>query len=510
MMKEDQAIIHPVLQLNKSERSPLKERIRNLAVIEKLSNPVGICMLALVAVIIAVGIAKFGVVFGGLVVVAFIGLPAIYCVVAYPRFGIIVLLVLAYVLFLLGRLGIPGPMGVVADLLQGCLMLGTLVSLRRHNDWEVLKGPVSTMVLVWIGYNIVQVANPSSVSREAWVYTVRGIAIVMLSYFVFLYNIRSINLVRFIFKLWLAMSFFGALYGMKQEFIGFSASEEAWLHSDPEIAGLLFIAGHWRKFSIFSDPVAFAYNMNMAAIFCIALIAGKLPMWKKVILVIFTGTFLVSMLFSGTRAANVLVPAAMFLFAVMRYNKQILLLSCLGVLGLIVLINVPTGDPNLMRFQTAFRPNEDPSYKLRKFNQERIKPYIYSHPIGFGLGATGGWGKRFGDGSVVSQFQPDSGYVRVAVELGPVGLLIFCTLMFTVMKTGIDNYYRIRDPELKMYCLGILLVVFAYNIANFPQEALVQFPSNVFFSLDMALLTVLYRLDKQKQQQQATQAQQIT
>jgi O-antigen ligase len=136
---------------------------------------------------------------------------------------------------------------------------------------------------------------------------------------------------------------------------------------------------------------------------------------------------------------------------------------------------------------------------LRKFNQERIKPYIYSHPIGFGLGATGIWGKRFGNGSVVSQFQPDSGYIRVAVELGVVGLIIFCTLMFTVMKTGINNYYRIKDPELKMYCMGILLVVFAYNIANFPQEALVQFPSNVFFSLDMALLTVLYRLDKEKQ-----------
>jgi O-antigen ligase len=286
---------------------------------------------------------------------------------------------------------------------------------------------------------------------------------------------------------------------MKQEFIGFSAAEDAWLHSDPEIAGLLFIAGHWRKFSIFSDPVAFAYNMNMAAIFCIALIAGQTPMWKKVVLCIFVAIFMLSMLYSGTRAANVLVPAALFLFAIIRYNKQVLLFSCLAAVGLVILINVPTGDPNLQRFQTAFRPNEDNSYKLRKYNQERIKPYIYSHPIGFGLGATGGWGKRFGDGSVVSQFQPDSGYIRVAVELGPVGLLIFCTLIFTILRTGINNYYKIQDPELKMYSLGILLVVFAYNIANFPQEALVQFPSNVYFSLDVALLTVLYRLDKQKQ-----------
>jgi putative inorganic carbon (HCO3(-)) transporter len=363
------------------------------------------------------------------------------------------------------------------------------------------------MILVWIGYNLLQIANPSAVSRLAWVYTVRTVAIVLLSYFVFLYNIRSINFVRLIFKIWLTMSFLAALYGIKQEFIGFSAAEDAWLHSDPEIAGLLFIGGHWRKFSIFSDPVAFAYNMNMAAIFCIALIAGELPMWKKIILGIFTITFLMSMLYSGTRAANVLVPAALFLFAIIRYNKQVLLFSCMAAVGLVILINIPTGDPNLQRFQTAFRPNEDASYKLRKYNQERIKPYIYSHPIGFGLGATGGWGKRFGDGSVVSQFQPDSGYIRVAVELGPVGLLIFCTLMFTIMRVGISNYYRIKDPELKMYSLAILLIVFAYNIANFPQEALVQFPSNVYFSMEVALITVLYRLDKQKQEKEDTQNQ---
>lgn len=499
---------HPILQLKKQQPG-FKQRLKYFAFVEKLKSPAGIGLLVLLAAIIGVGIAKFGVVFGGLFLLLIVGLPAMYGVVAYPQFGIIILLILAYVLFLLGRLGIPGPMGVVADLLQGALMLGTLISLRRHNDWELLKGPVSTMILVWIAYNLLQIANPSAVSRLAWVYTVRTVAIVLLSYFVFLYNIRSVSFIRLIFKIWLAMSFFGALYGIKQEFIGFSAAEDAWLHSDPEIAGLLFIAGHWRKFSIFSDPVAFAYNMNMAAIFCIALIAGKLPLWKKVVLGIFTVTFLMSMLYSGTRAANVLVPAALFLFAIIRYNKQVLLFSCLAAVFLVILINIPTGDPNLQRFQTAFRPNEDASYKLRKYNQERIKPYIYTHPIGFGLGATGGWGKRFGNGSVVSQFQPDSGYIRVAVELGPVGLLIFCTLMFTIMRTGINNYYRIKDPELKMYSLAILLIVFAYNIANFPQEALVQFPSNVYFSLDVALLTVLYRLDKQKQKQQAEPSGQI-
>jgi len=60
-----------------------------------------------------------------------------------------------------------------------------------------------------------------------------------------------------------------------------------------------------------------------------------------------------------------------------------------------------------------------------------------------------------------------------------------------------------KDPELKNYCLAMTLVVFAYNIANFPQEALVQYPSNVFFYLEVALIEITFRLDMAKQKENA-------
>jgi hypothetical membrane protein len=59
-------------------------------------------------------------------------------------------------------------------------------------------------------------------------------------------------------------------------------------------------------------------------------------------------------------------------------------------------------------------------------------------------------------------------------------------------------YYRIRDPELKTYCLAMILILFALNIGNYPQEALVQFPNNIYFYIAAALISVIYQLDKQK------------
>jgi O-antigen ligase len=289
----------------------------------------------------------------------------------------------------------------------------------------------------------------------------------------------------------------GAVYAFKQEFIGFFPFEEEYINS-PGMPLLLFIAGHWRKFSIYSDPVTFAYQMAVASLLCIALLKGPLAFYKKFILMICCGVILVAMIFSGTRGAFPLVPAALIIYAILNYSKKILIFVIVAGVFIVGLIFLPTSNQNILRFQSAFRPNEDMSYKARKINQARIKPYVWAHPIGGGLGATGEWGKKFAPGSYLSQFPPDSGYVRVTVELGWIGLAIFCIMMFTILKTGINNYYRIRDPELKSYCLAAVLIVFAFNIANFPQEALVQFPSNVYFYLSIALMNVTYRLDQEQ------------
>ena len=118
--------------------------------------------------------------------------------------------------------------------------------------------------------------------------------------------------------------------------------------------------------------------------------------------------------------------------------------------------------------------------------------------MGGGLGATGVWGERFAPHSFLAKFPPDSGSTRVAVELGWIGLLIFCTLVFVILKEAINNYFFIQDPELKSYCLGMTLIIFAYMIGNYPQEALVQFPSNIYFFLVTALISITKKLDSEK------------
>lgn len=408
------------------------------------------------------------------------------------------LLVFAYFVMWILRMGVNFPLGTVVDGFYVLLLSGFFLKQKFNPNWESFKTPIGIIVLIWIVYNLLQFANPTAESRMAWVYTVRPVAGAAFMYFVFSYHIKTLSFLRFIFNSWILMAFIGALNAFKQQHFGFFAFEES-TFGDPLVQALLFINGEWRKFSIFSDPVAFSYNMVIATIFCIARVISPNTLKKKIIYTALGVFFTMTMLYSATRAAYVLLPAAMILYVVMNLNRTVLALAIVGGFFFLVLINIPTGNVTLYRFQSAFKPNEDASFNVRKQNKKMIKPFIRSHPFGGGLGSTGANGVRFAPHSFLAKLPPDSTYVRVAVELGWVGILLLCTLFFLALKQGIRNYYRIRDPELKSYCLAMTLIIFALNVGSYPQESIVQYPINIYLFLFIALINITLKLDEEKQ-----------
>ncbi|NDC43123.1 MAG: O-antigen ligase domain-containing protein, partial [Chitinophagia bacterium] len=261
----------------------VQQTLHRIVFVEKLNNAPGFITLFLLSAAIAVVVAQFGLVGGVLTIAAIVGLPTVYCIIAFPRFGIIVYLTLAYLIMWFLKIGVSFPLGTLMDGMLALFLLSLFISQKKSGkDWSLFYSPVTLMMLIWIIYNFLEVINPDAASRSAWMFTVRSIALVMFSYFIFLYYIDSKNYLRLLCKLWIGLATFAALYGLKQEFIGFFPFEEAYLHSDPGIELLLFIGGVWRKFSIFSDPVAFSYNMATASLLCIGLYSGTTSKSKRI------------------------------------------------------------------------------------------------------------------------------------------------------------------------------------------------------------------------------------
>ena len=441
-------------------------------------------------------IAQQGYVLGIIILCGVIALPLAFAMVAYPNVGIVALIILSFFVNQASRiLPEPTPIGLVIDISTYLLILGFFVRQRKEHDWSYFKDPISYFVLVWIGYNIFEIFNPVSPSILEWVFTVRTIGFIMLMYFIFLYHIRTKQFIKLLIKLWLVLEIIAAISAFQQENIGLLPFETTWLFRFPGRYKLLFIGGHLRKWGIFSDPVVFAFNMVSGSLLCIAMMFGPIKAYKKVILAIIAIFFLMVMLYSGTRSSYVLVPAALMMVVALNFTTRTLMVTIVLGLFLGFMIMVPTRNPTIARFQSAFKPTHDASFETRAENQAHIKPYILAHPMGGGLGSVGVWGERFAPNSYLSKFPPDSGYERVAVEMGYIGLFIYCLFNFIILYKGINNYFLIKDPELKCYCMAMILIIFALDIGNYPQQSIVQYPTNILFFLAAALLNVTLRLD---------------
>ncbi len=240
------------------------------------------------------------------------------------------------------------------------------------------------MILIWIAYNLLQFINPSAESRMAWLYTIRSVAMVMLTYFIFMAQIKTVSFIRIIIKIWIALAFFAALYAFKQEYFGFFGFEERSL-DNPLQRSLLFIGGRWRKFSIFSDPVAFAYNMVTASILCIVLMLNQMKTYKKVILGLLVLFFLLNMLFSGTRGAYPLLPIAIFMLAILKFNFKVLIASSIGLVFFVMLIFVPTSNPHIKDFKLLSGPLMMPHLMFVKLIRREFNHIFNLIPSGAGL-----------------------------------------------------------------------------------------------------------------------------
>jgi putative inorganic carbon (hco3(-)) transporter len=430
-----------------------------------------------------------------LVLVIVFGIPFVVLAFLNLKAGVVIAIVLSY--FLLGTKRIIGdvPLGLALDGLIFLMFFSLLAQLVYKGGWNFAGNRISFAILIWIIYNLMEAINPSAASVEAWAYTVRSMAGLMVLYFIVLYALDTLKYTKFLIKLWLVLCTLAAIHGLNQEYFGFLPFEHQWVYSDPERFALLFQMGRFRKFSFLSDAMIFGFVMAYTAVLCFVLAGGPVKPYQRIMLLVAGGMMTLSMVYSGTRAAYVLLPVGGIFYTIITLKRNIIIFSIVGLIFGAIFINIPTGNVNIIRIQSAFKPGEDASYNTRKRNQKMIQPFLWSHPMGGGMGSTGDWGERFSPGSFLSKFPPDSGYMRIVVEMGPIGLAIYLFLLFTVLMEGVKNYFAMNDPKLKNLLLGILCVTFALLVANFPQEATGQIPTSLWLYVMFAIICKIKDFD---------------
>lgn len=452
---------------------------------------------------IAFLVGSRGYAIGALILVVIVGIPFIAKSFQETTFGLFVLIAYSYFLFFIGRILLPTkvPTGLGVEALELVILLGILIGSFAKNkiNWALFKNPITFAFLFFEAYNILQVFNPNSVSLLAWIVTMRTIVFDILLYFIFGSLFSSKTFVVNFTKFWLFLSLLAAFYGIYQEVFGYQDFEWFEINSSPETIGLIKNGNFLRKFSFLSDVATFGIVMAYSSIFCAVLSMGPFSLKVRLALAACSLLMVTAMSFSGTRTATAMIPVGVIMYILMNINNKSTVVILMGlVFTFLAILYGPFYGGVATRLRTTFQPSKDPSNNVREINRARIQPYIPSHPIGGGVGTTDGEGKVLAAGHYLAGFPTDNGYLKTALTIGWIGLIIQMTLYFSVLAIGIKNFFLAKDPIIRVIYCGYVSVFFALVIANFTQFPLVQKPTSLITLFIFILMPNLIRFDKNK------------
>lgn len=455
-----------------------------------LAKPKVVLLFFVVMAIIGLLLAKMELAGAGAVLALFFGCIFIYMVFKNPVLGFYTAIGYNFVVLGVGRYVMGLPLGFGID---GLILLTFLALIfkrfRQRVDWSPANRDITILGVIWLGYFILQIANPEARMIEPWI-AGRGIGFYFLFFMILTFMLINTNkrLDTFLY-VWGVFSILATLKGIVQMVFGVDAAEQAWLDRGGAVTHILF--GKLRVFSFFSDAGQFGGNQGYAGVvFLIYGIAKKgLP---KMFFITVGLLGLYGMLISGTRG-SIAVPFAGFMtFFVLKKNIRVLSAGVITV-GLIfvffkftMLLN---SNAQIRRMRTGFDPN-NPSLLVRKANQEILKGYLASRPFGGGIGHAGDKAQRFLPNAFLSHVATDSWYVMIWAEMGIIGLIMHLGILFYVI--GMASFrvmFRIRDPVTKLKMSALICGMAGVMMASYGNAVFGGMPTSLLIYASMALMS---------------------
>ncbi|SHH34905.1 O-antigen ligase [Chryseolinea serpens] len=432
----------------------------------------------------------FGIVIN-VVVIGIIGFVSVFYIsYRFPRYNIFFLLASSFLIpFFIkafGLFGIP-----VGEAIQGlCFVI--LLTLALNGRIGGLKTLPGILLSLWVFYLFLQLLNPAATSRVAGALALRGYIPLISAFFIVYGSIDSKKDIHAFYIGWFSLGLLCGLYGLFQEFAGLPSFDYAWASSDENLYGALFTWGRLRKFSFFFSPSEFGMVMAITGVAAFVVFFYETKLRLRLLSVVTCLVCFWSMLYTGSRTAMIMLPVGMVIFAAITLHRKVLMAVGVFILiGAAVVVGPSSGALYVM--STAFSVTDDPSMAVRLRNQATIRAYIRANPIGFGLGSTGYLGMKYSPNTFIGSFPPDSEYVKIAIETGWVGLLLWCTISAIMFGYGVSIYFKTRDPVWRSVVVIALTVFFMMIVGLYPQE--VFFISQVLSILFMAMLGLIARID---------------
>lgn len=447
-----------------------------------------------------------------LIAAAVISLPLVVIILVYgsrsPRFGFFLYATYSYFFTAIMRYSRQEGLSVVLDILLVYMLITIFFSAIRKESNIKLSNAINVLTvsyIAWMIFILVQLANPGiraegvTLGIRSWIL---GTFVLYIISSLFADTLKTLKAGLILFGMFTFIAFLKLLY---QKFRWFDAAETEWLMQNSWYTHIL--SSGIRYFSIFSDAGNFGAHMGIITIVYSIIGFRTHDRWLSIFYVSVGVMGAIGMLMSGTRGAIIIPFGGLVLYCLVCKNIKVMIVSVLtGAAMFAFFAFTDIGDDNsvIRRMRTAFRPSEDDSYNVRVENRKIIAEYLVRHPWGTGLERGVPRIVRTEGGDLVREdtVPPDSYYVKIWMQTGIIGLILYIAIYTIVLiRCCYIIMFRIRNQELLHTLAALLCGVFGVWLNGYVGEGMGQPPTNFVIVAALAFVLNGPYIDKQITQQ---------
>ncbi|WP_317166004.1 O-antigen ligase family protein [Spirosoma arboris] len=425
-----------------------------------------------------------------------VGLLLMVGILVEPKLGLLVYLNLSFLIGFTRFLTVDIAVGTGLDGILVLTLLSTFLNGKRMN-WKRLRQPAFWILIVWLSFTILEYFNPEHPHPSSWFYHARSFS---LSWFliaiVVSVNPITKNDIKVLCALWLVWSFFAALWGFKQQYIGLEQAELRWLAAGAEKQHILW--GQLRSFSFYSDAGQFGSEMAGITLLCLILFFETNSWLYRAVYICLAVIAFWGFAVSGTRGALFVILAGFPTYLALKRNLLHIFRALMvagPLLALLLFTHIGDSVYQIWRIRSALHPTEDASFIVRLENQQKLRNFLKDKPFGAGIGTSSGAGQRFSPNYFAAQIPTDSWYVQIWIETGVVGLTIYLLMLLGFILIGTFKVWQLKDPWVSTMMIALLAEFVGICVVSYTNPILGQFPTSTILFINSFLFTTCDRWD---------------
>ena len=399
---------------------------------------------------------------------------------------------------------LPFPMSLPNEMLEILLIVLAIIDVKNAH-FERLGNIMLFALLLWCGFCTLEVLNDTcnlGIDVGAWYSGARMMAFQLLYCFiVFSIYIDHPNVLIKYLCVWGTFALFAVFWVWKQQNIGFTQKEFAWLYyGHGQVTHLLQARTLIRYWSVYSDAANYGIGIASTGVaFVIFGITAKIKKIKYFFLIV-GGACIWGMFPSGTRTAIACLMAGFMAYVFLSKSFKIAIpftIIFAFFAFLLVFTDVGQGNQQIRRMRSAFNKN-DASANTRTINQETMKKYMKEAPWGIGIGMGNENVPANNKFRRMATIAPDSEYVFIWLRTGVVGITIFLISTF-IMLAGACwiVLFTLKSPSLRGIGAGFCCAFVSQQLGGYGNQVLMQFPNCLVFYGGLSIVYILPLMEKE-------------